>query len=333
MSYKTERDIKQTWKFDAHEPIISILCIAYNHEQYIRQAIESFLHQKTIYPFEIIIGEDCSSDNTLSIIREYETKYPSIIKLISSEKNVGMQKNFIRVLEASRGEFLAVCEADDYWHDENKLQVQIEEMNKYPNCNMSFHPANKLHNGKFLGDISKHCNSSKIFSTQEIILGDGGFCPSASLMFRKKILENFPKELFEKVPVVDYFLQILGSLEGGALYINRTMSIYRMGDINSWSHSMNEIDKMIKWSNESLLAIDELYKYMRKHEIEISQMKSRIYYVLAIGYLKNGLYAEYKSAIEKCYYLHSKSFKYSVFYFLRRMPIIPKTLLKLKHSI
>src|SRR5574344_1891550 len=105
---------------------VSICMITYNQGKYIKNAIEGVLMQKTNFDFELIIGEDCSSDNTNSICVEYVEKYPDKIRLISYSENQGMIKNFIRVLEESKGRYIAFCEGDDYWIDPFKLQKQFD---------------------------------------------------------------------------------------------------------------------------------------------------------------------------------------------------------------
>ena len=113
-------------------PVVSIACVTYNHEEYISQAIESFLAQKTNFVFEIVIGEDYSTDATRTICQEYATKYPDIIKLIISNSNIGAAKNGIRIFEACKGKYIALCDGDDYWTDPFKLQKQVDflESNK-----------------------------------------------------------------------------------------------------------------------------------------------------------------------------------------------------------
>jgi hypothetical protein len=106
-------------------PVVSVLMLAYNHGLYIRRAIESILAQKTTFPFELIIGEDCSPDNTRSIVFEFQKKHPDIVRVITSDQNVGAEANSRRVEAAGRSTYVAYCEGDDYWHDPNKLQQQI----------------------------------------------------------------------------------------------------------------------------------------------------------------------------------------------------------------
>lgn len=107
-------------------PIITILMPAYNHERYISQAIESVLAQKTNYPYELLIHDDCSTDSTLTIAQNYATKFPDKIKLFTEKENQGLIKSYKRLIEQSNGKYLAILESDDYWLDENKLQIQID---------------------------------------------------------------------------------------------------------------------------------------------------------------------------------------------------------------
>jgi len=107
-------------------PTVSILTITYNHELFIAQAIDGFLIQETNFDFEIVIGEDCSTDNTRKIIEEYQKKYPTKIKLLPSNTNLGIEANFYRTMQACNGKYIAICDGDDYWTDKNKLQLQVD---------------------------------------------------------------------------------------------------------------------------------------------------------------------------------------------------------------
>ena len=106
-------------------PLVTVHTTTYNHAPYIGQAIEGALQQKTNFPIEIVIGEDCSTDGTREIVFDYQAKYPDIIRVITSDKNVGSKENSRRVREASRGKYIALCEGDDYWTDPYKLQKQV----------------------------------------------------------------------------------------------------------------------------------------------------------------------------------------------------------------
>ena len=113
-------------------PLVSVKMITYNHAPYIAEAIEGVLQQKTDFPFELVIGEDCSTDGTQEIVFDYQKKYPDIIRVITSNKNVGAHKNGIRTEKACRGKYIAFCEGDDYWHHPRKLQKQVDFLERHP---------------------------------------------------------------------------------------------------------------------------------------------------------------------------------------------------------
>ena len=120
------------------EPLVSVKMITYNHAPFIAQAIDGVLMQKTNFPFELVIGEDCSTDGTREIVFEYQKKYPDIIRIITSDNNVGGKKNSYRTRKACRGKYIAFCEGDDYWHHPQKLQKQADYMEGHPECGLAF---------------------------------------------------------------------------------------------------------------------------------------------------------------------------------------------------
>ena len=111
-------------------PLLSVCMTTYNHERYIAQAIESVLCQQTTFAVEVVIGEDCSTDGTLQICSEYENCYPDRVRIIASEHNVGMHENYRRTIEACRGKYIAMLDGDDWFSDTQKLQMQVELLEK-----------------------------------------------------------------------------------------------------------------------------------------------------------------------------------------------------------
>ncbi len=116
----------------SNEPLVSVHMITYNHESYIAQAIEGVLAQKTTFPFELVIGEDCSTDGTRRVALEYQRKHPQIIHLLPSEKNLGLMVNAYRTDKACRGKYIAYCEGDDFWQRTDKLQLQVDFLESHP---------------------------------------------------------------------------------------------------------------------------------------------------------------------------------------------------------
>ena len=129
-------------------PLVSISCITYNHEKYIKDAIEGFLMQKTTFPVEILIHDDASTDDTAMIVREYELKYPHLIKPIyQTENQYSKQEGVIGRLQRgrARGKYYAICEGDDYWIDPFKLQKQVEFLEDNPEYSLIWSDVDKLH--------------------------------------------------------------------------------------------------------------------------------------------------------------------------------------------
>jgi glycosyltransferase involved in cell wall biosynthesis len=223
------------------DPFVSICCITYNHENYIREAIESFLMQETDFPFEVIIHDDASTDSTADIIREYEEKYPDIIIPIYQTENQHSKgkRATLFTFKAARGKYIALCEGDDYWIDPLKLQKQVTEMEKHPECYISFHPAIRRWVGESGRDEIYCLYSDKItiFSTEEVILGRGGFMPTASIVLHKSAIPRIISffDIAKEAPVGDYYMQVIGAEHGGALYLSDIMSVYRSGVPGSWS--------------------------------------------------------------------------------------------------
>lgn len=118
------------------EPLVSVRTSTYNHEKYIGQCIEGVLMQKTTFPFEYIIGEDCSTDGTMAIVTAYAQKHPDVIRVVTDDVNVGMRDNGLRCIDRCRGKYMAICEGDDWWTDPYKLQKQVDFLESHPDYMM-----------------------------------------------------------------------------------------------------------------------------------------------------------------------------------------------------
>jgi hypothetical protein len=170
---------------------------------------------------------------------------------------------------------MAHCDGDDHWRDENKLQIQIDEMKRYPNIDMSFHYAEVLIGNKKCHTYGKQANRNRVFTTQEVILGGGEFCATSSLVFHTRLLKKIPKWFYTTL-VGDYPLQVLGAGFGeGALYINKSMSIYRVGDRGSWTSALKETEnsyQQLLLVNKFLNSLDETLE--KKYEVEFATVIS-----------------------------------------------------------
>lgn len=226
MIQKSEQEIIGSWKGDINIPIVSVSCVTYNHENYISEALDGFLIQKTEYPFEIVIGEDCSSDKTLEIIKRYKERYPHIINLIEWPQNVGAAKNWLTVLGLCKGKYIANCEGDDYWIYENKLQTQVDFLENNSEYSMCFHNAIVEYSDiNIESHLFKELDEREYFGKE---LLSEWTVPFASVMFRRIYLTF----IIQKVSNPDYYygdiVTILSLCEKGKVYcMNSSMSVYR----------------------------------------------------------------------------------------------------------
>lgn len=238
---------------------VSILCLAFNHEQYIRDAIEGFLMQKTTFEYEIIINEDASTDGTAKIIREYEDKYPDIIHPIYHKVNQyskGININDKFMVPLAKGKYVALCDGDDYWTDPYKLQKQYDAMEANPSCHMCLHKVRELNlnDTSLMMTIPRNDVKDGVLSSYEFFteLGQSNFFNEVCYFFRKDEYEeyqrNYPnfakaamKNKTDDTPMLLYF----GSL-GDVYYIDEELAVYRHFVGGSWS------DKFSKASSEKV---------------------------------------------------------------------------------
>ncbi len=324
MIEKNETEVMKNWGYK-EPPIVTVACITYNHENYISDALDGILMQETDFPFEVIVHDDCSTDKTVEILERYAKEYPTIIKLILQQENQ-WSKGIMpgtTIFNRASGKYIAVCEGDDYWIDSHKLQIQLDEMCKIEDCQMSFHSAiDKWEDGsKKDGITTKQATGNKLFTASEIVLGGGGFCPTASLIFEKEAVINLP-QWYHKAPFGDYFLQIFGSIKGGALYIDRPMSVYRRNIPGSWSGTMQDIRMREKRFEKMIATLDEMDRYFnRLFHSEIKKIESDWYLTLALAYLQNNEFKKFNQAIVESYYLsEKKSKKLLLSFYLRKVP-------------
>jgi glycosyltransferase involved in cell wall biosynthesis len=216
-------------------PLISVYMLAYRHEHFIAAAIESIVSQRCDFPIELIIGEDCSPDRTREVALDYQRRHPELIRVLYGETNVGAKRNNERCQAAARGKYVAICEADDYWCDPDKLAIALNVFHYYPQTSLVFHAARVIdaNNGHELRPTRWPFRSRK-FTLSEMILGDGGLVPTASIMVRRSILDIRPAWI-DSASVGDYPLVLNAAARGDVVYLDRTMCVYRSNVPHSWT--------------------------------------------------------------------------------------------------
>lgn len=213
------------------EVSLSVFMITYNHEMFIKQAIEGVLMQKVNFPLELVIGEDCSTDSTRKICEDFAYQYPGTIKLLPSEGNLGMMANSKRTLQACNGKYIALCEGDDYWTDPNKLQKQVDFLESNNDFSLCFHRAMLLEGGNFELHPIPELSKEKIEYID--LLSTYNFITTASVVFRNRrfdLTRHFCNNL-----IGDFNLYFTISRYGKFKCIEEVMSVYRVHDGGVWS--------------------------------------------------------------------------------------------------
>lgn len=243
------------------EIMVTVVITAYNHEKYIEDAILGVLNQKTEYNYELIVHDDASTDNTVNIIKEYEKKYPRKIQSILQKENLFSKGLLGQVVWSSdiKGKYLAICDGDDYWVDEQKLQKQISYLESHPECSMCFHNA-----------IAYNCVTGEkrtlntfpedgVYGQEDQILAGLGsnFPASASYVMRTKLYKEMP-DFFVKTQAIDYTIRQYMACMGSVYYFHAPMSVYRVMSSHSY---MKETAKSRSFYNSYTL---EMLKFFEK---------------------------------------------------------------------
>lgn len=266
------------------ETMISILVLTYNHEEYITQALDSILMQKVNFKYEIIIGDDCSKDNTQEVLIRYKEKYPDTIKLVLRQKNVGATKNGYEIARMAVGKYIAYLEGDDYWTHQDKLQKQIEFLEREQEFIACVHKCKIVDR---LGKIKRNIPTNhgfwdrSIYSKEEY---EKGTLPgqTATLVHRNIYIDtNIDCEIMCRASkIVGDWTIVLLLLSKGKIYcLDEVMSHYRQvidKDSSSWSalqHNGNVRDEYFYTQME----LEEYANNILKMNIDFTRRKKEIY--------------------------------------------------------
>jgi glycosyltransferase involved in cell wall biosynthesis len=224
------------------------------------------LMQKTTFPFELVIGEDCSTDSTREIVLDYAKNYPDVIRIITSETNIGVNANERRTGLACQGEFTAICEGDDYWIDPLKLQKQYDAILKYDAVLVTHRILYLTYQGnKFIrSKVSDPHEDSGYLKMEDIILKNI-LVHTSSIFFRTKITKEFPEWYYNLLPGLGNPLVLFASSIGKIYFINEIMSVYQNGVTGSWTFEQNKkVSSDESWRQNFEIAYLEMYKNFDK---------------------------------------------------------------------
>jgi glycosyltransferase involved in cell wall biosynthesis len=207
-------------------PTVSVVLRTYDHEPFIAQAIESVLIQRTDFPFELVIAEDCSTDGTRGIVRDYADRIPQTVRTVLPEHNVGHGEIFRLALEEARGDFIAYLDGDDYWTSTAKLSCQVEFLERNQECVSCFHDVSLIYDEAGLpsGSLSPRFGGGR-FTVEQVLMEC--FVPAPSMMFRREVAEELPAWVFESA-WIDWLIHIRAAQRGPLGYIPQALAAYRV---------------------------------------------------------------------------------------------------------
>ncbi len=287
-------------------PKVSICLITYNHGHYIRQCLDSILAQQTTFEFEIVIGEDCSTDHTGKIVTEYAEKFPHKIKAFVRDKNITAKLNYLHTFFTCKGEYIVCIEGDDYFSDNQKLQIQADFLDQHQQYSACFHNALMLFEDQSNREnyfINPPDQKSIIHTADFLVEKETWFMATASVMMRKKIVQTLPN-WFLKCKSGDIPLYVILTEAAPIAYINRVMSVYRRHlDGLSYTDSTQSID-FLK---------NRVFMYSKINEYSKKKFQSAIHSILGEYFL---LFLKTKEI--------RNNWPSKFFYFLKAYFLLPK---------
>ncbi|MDT5181710.1 MAG: hypothetical protein QOJ95_5908 [Mycobacterium sp.] len=226
----------------ASTPTVSVVSISYNQESFIRDTLDGFVSQEVDFPIEIVIADDASTDATPSIIRSYAERHPQLFRPILRTTNVGAHANLTEALSAARGEFIALCEGDDYWTDPRKLSKQVAFLRKNPGLGVCFHPVRVTWSDRSAEDSEfPPLDWRRDFSVDTLIRRN--FIQTNSAMYRRlPRYDDIPPDVMP----LDWYLHVRHALHGGSAMLPDTMGVYRRHPQGMWFDAENNRERF--WS-------------------------------------------------------------------------------------
>jgi glycosyltransferase involved in cell wall biosynthesis len=237
---------------------VSVLIITYNVGEFVAAALDSVLMQEVNFNYEIVIGEDCSTDSTRRIVVEYAKRHPAKIRLLLREHNLGMNANFVQTLQACRGKYIALLDGDDYWTSRSKLQKQVDFLDSHSDCSICFHNVTVVYEDSsvephpfHMREPTRHHSTfiPKPISTLEDLV-PGNFIQTGSVLYRAGLFAEIP-EWFCDLPTYDWPLHVFNATYGKLGYLDEILGAYRVHRRGIWSMNMSfyntieDVERMI----------------------------------------------------------------------------------------
>jgi glycosyltransferase involved in cell wall biosynthesis len=318
----TEDEVIVNWQGDIDKPLVSVLCNTFNQANYIEDAFRGFLLQKTNFVFEVIVHDDASTDGTSDIVREYAKQYPKIFKPVIQIENQYSQGKKPTLLSSAHatGEYLALCEGDDFWVDENKLANQYKLALEHK-AGLVFSSCYRLSKHKLW--IS-HEYSKVVHNEVDVIKAKMRFAPTASYFFPKSVIDNLPHWFSSEAPFGDFFIELYSNKFGVLVYYDNPSVLNRVQAKNSWS-SANKKDITGERAIYQTTAFVSCLKMMKKdcffEKCDFSFLLFNSFYGMALGYLRKKEFSLFLKAMKESASYNKKNNKmFLLFSKLKQFP-------------
>lgn len=253
---------------------VNVLMATYNHEPYISQAIESVLMQQVDFEYELLIGEDCSTDRTREIAIEWQQEYPHRIRLLLRETNLGPIRNSVDTFQHCDGQYVAILDGDDYWTNPQKLSKQARFLDSHPECAISFHDAMAVSEDgrQELGRVARP-RQQAFASISDLVKRN--FIPNCTVMYRNHLVHSIPEWIYE-MPMGDWPLHIFHAQHGQIGYMNEVMAAYRKHAGGIYS-SLSYIRELQAWMiTHKAINAHLNYEYTTIVEKELAERQRRL---------------------------------------------------------
>jgi len=276
---------------------VSVAMITYNHERFLAQAIESVLAQQVNFSYEIVIGEDCSTDGTRGVILDFQRRYPERTVPILRDRNVGAIRNFVETIAACRGQYVAFLEGDDYWTEVDKLQMQVDLLDGLPDRALCCHRVKTVNEAGSEEFDFFPPRAAGTYTLEDLLKGN--FVMTCSTVLRRGSIGPLPRWFF-KMKLGDWPLFALVARHGRIELMDEVMAAYRMHAGSTWSSlpqvariretagMLRALDKELDFRYTSTIVETAARPYLDlaiKARIDGSQIETGAY---LLHYLRNG---------------------------------------------
>lgn len=302
---------------------LTVVTTTYNQEKFIEQCIKGVIIQKTNFNFQFIISDDNSTDNTKNIINEYQKQYPNLIKPIFREKNLGPMNNFINTLNEVHTEYVALCDGDDFWTDETKLQQQVDFLEKHKSYSICFHKVKIFFEDGSQKPILHPKNISSTLTINDIIKENIISANTVVYRWIYKQKDSFIKDFPKNIIPGDYYLHLMHANKGKIYFIDKQMSCYRRQNQGMWwmTSQPNLRDKFYLKNGESLLNFYEIVENkLNLDENDFRYTKEWVVTEILNAYFINHDYKRLKKFYKRCF----NNYSYNFISYFKKMSLFNK---------